>query len=164
MADKRPRMKRPLPVATLLEAVFAGKPAQQRLKEAKAWQFWEQAVGPQIAARATPVSFRDGTLTVRVSGSAWMQQLSLLKPDILRQLNGAIGEPLVKDLFFRQGTVRKMEEEQAVAAVQRRRTLSVAEKQLLEERTAAVADQDLRDAFMALFSSQLAVSPRKENP
>ncbi len=160
MAEKRPRMKRPLPISALLETVFAGKPAMKRIREAKAWQFWEEAVGAHIASKAAPVAFRDGTLTVRVSGSAWMQQLSMMKLDIINTLNDAIGEPLVIDLFFRQGTVHKKAEESPDPGVQKR-SLSDAEKKLLWERTSAVADPDLRDAFISLFSSQLAVDPRK---
>jgi len=160
MAEKRPRMKRPLQISALLESVFAGKPAQKRIREAKAWQFWEEAVGAHVVSKATPVAFRDGTLTVRVSGSAWMQQLSLMKRDIIGQLNDAIGFQLVNDLFFRQGTVHKKEDEPAVVAVQKR-SLSAVEKKLLIEQTAAVADPELREAFISLFSSQLAVSPRR---
>jgi len=163
MAEKRPRMKRPLQISTLLESVFAGKPAQKRIRETKAWQFWEEAVGSHIASKATPVAFRDGTLTVRVTGSAWMQQLSLMKRDIISQLNEAIGFPLVSDLFFRQGTVQKKEEEPAAVGLQKR-SLSAVEKKLLVERTAAVTDPELREAFISLFSSQLAVSPREETP
>lgn len=160
MAEKRPRMKRPQQIAALLETVFAGKPAQKRLREAKAWQFWEEAVGAHIASKATPVAFRDGTLTVRVSGSAWLQQLSLMKLDIISQLNDAIGFPLVNDLFFRQGTIQKEAAEPSAADVQKR-PLSVVEMQQLQERTATIADPELREAFIALFSSQLAVNPPK---
>jgi hypothetical protein len=160
MTEKRPKMKRPQPISALLESVFAGKPAQKRLREAQAWQFWEEAVGSHIASKATPVAFRDGTLTVRVSGSAWMQQLSLMKRDIISHLNDAIGFPLVHDLFFRQGTIQKEEVEPAAGGVQKR-PLSDAEIQQLRERTKAIADPELRAAFITLFSSQLAVSPRK---
>lgn len=160
MAEKRPKMKRPLPISALLETVFAGKPAQKRIREAKAWQFWEEAVGPHIASKATPVAFREGTLTIRVSGSAWMQQLSLMKLDIISQLNAAIGFPLVNDLFFKQGAIQQKEAELSAVAVQKR-SLSNAEIKQLQERTATVSDPELREAFIALFSSQLAVCPRK---
>jgi predicted nucleic acid-binding Zn ribbon protein len=153
-------MKRPVQISALLETVFAGKPAQKRIREAKAWQFWEEAVGSHIASKATPVAFRDGTLTVRVSSSAWMQQLSLMKRDIIGQLNDAIGYPLVNDLFFRQGTVQAKEAESVAVGV-RKRSLTDAEQKLLIEQTTAVSDPELRDAFISLFSSQLAVSPRK---
>lgn len=160
---KRPKMKRPLPVSALLETVFAGKPAQARIREARAWLFWEEAVGAHIASKATPVAFRDGTLTIRVSNSPWMQQLSLMKHDIISSLNAAMGEDLVTDLFFRQGIVHKWTDE-PVDNVVKKRALSDREKKQLIECTSEVADQDLRDAFISLFSTHLAASPHKQNP
>jgi len=163
MAEKRPKMKQPLPLAALLEAVFAGKPAERRMREAKVWQVWEEAVGAQIAAKSEPAAFRDGTLTVRVAGSAWLQQLSLMKPDIIRHLNEAVGAPLVSDIFFKQGSLRQLPaERQEVRPPQRK--LSEAEKRRLAELAAPVADPELRAALTALFSSQLADARRKANP
>ena len=159
MAEKRPKMKRPQLIAALLESVFAGKPVQKRIREARAWQFWEEAVGSHIASKAAPVAFREGTLTVMVASSAWMQQLSLMKLDIISQLNSAIGESMVTDIFFKQGTVQVKIEAQPERAVQKR-TLTAAEKQQLLESTSGVTDPELREAFISLFSSQLAVSPR----
>ena len=49
---------------------------------------WPGAVGPQIAAvtRAETVN-ADGTLWVRVTSSAWANELSLMTPRILAKLN-----------------------------------------------------------------------------
>lgn len=152
-------MKRPAELSALLETVFAGKPVQKRLREAKVWQFWEEAVGSHIAGKATPVAFREGILTVRVSGSAWLQQLSLMKRDIIGQLNAAIGYQLVNDLFFKQGAIQK--EESPPVAGTRKRPLADVEIEQLRERTDVIADSELREAFIALFSSQLASSPSK---
>jgi hypothetical protein len=163
MAEKRPKMKQPLPLAALLEAVFAGKPAEKRLREAKVWQVWGEAVGAQIAAKSRPAAFRDGTLTVRVSGSAWLQQLSLMKQDIIRHLNEAVGASLVTDIFFKQGSVSSQPEERPAAPPPKRK-LSEAEKRQLAELAAPVADPELREALMALFSSQLADARRTSNP
>jgi hypothetical protein len=163
MAEKRGRMKKPLPLAVLLEAVFAGKPAERRLRESRIWQVWAEAVGSQIAGKARPASFRDGTLTVRVTGSAWLQQLSLLKSEIISQLNGAIGEPLVSDIYFKQGSLSVPSEDQPQVR-HRQRVLTAAEKQRLAELAAPVADPELRAVLMALCASQLADETRKSSP
>jgi hypothetical protein len=163
MADKRSKMKQPLPLAALLETVFAGKPAEKRMRESKVWQVWGAAVGTQIAAKSQPAAFRDGVLTVRVAGSAWLQQLSLLKQDIIHHLNAAVGAPLVTDIFFKQGSVSNRPEESPEAAPPKRK-LSAAEKQRLAELAAPVADPELREALTALFSSQLADERHRPNP
>jgi hypothetical protein len=163
MAEKRLKMKQPLPLASLLERVFAGQPAEKRLRESRVWQVWGETVGEQIAGKSQPAAFRDGTLTVRVSGSAWLQQLSLMKQDIIQQLNAAVGEPLVTDIFFKQGSLPGQPEQSEKPAPLKRK-LSEAEKQRLAELAAPVADPELRAALMALFSSQLADARRKANP
>ncbi len=163
MAEKRSRMKQPLPLAALLEAVFAGQPAEKRMRESKVWQVWGEAVGAQIAGKSQPAAFRDGTLTVRVSGSAWLQQLSLMKQDLIHHLNTAIGEPLVKEIFFKQGSLPPLSGKSAAAPLPKRK-LTEAEKRQLAELAAAVADPELRAAFMALFSSQLAAAHHRLNP
>ncbi|HXC93028.1 MAG TPA: DUF721 domain-containing protein, partial [Geobacteraceae bacterium] len=121
---------------------------------------WEEAVGAQIASKASPASIRDGVLTLRVKGSAWMQQLSLMKHDIIFQLNSIIGEQVVSDLVFKQGTVNRFQDDLPEASPEKRQ-LSKHEKEGLKEIVSPLKEQELRDAFIALFSSQLADSPRK---
>jgi predicted nucleic acid-binding Zn ribbon protein len=65
---------------------------------------WEQAVGPQVAEEAHPVSERAGTVTVGCRSAVWAQELELLAPDLLERLRGALGEPRsasLKGLRFR---------------------------------------------------------------
>lgn len=163
MAEKRARMKQPLPLASLLEAVFAGQPAEKRLREARVWRVWGEVVGTQIASKSQPAAFRDGTLTVRVSGSAWMQQLSMMKQDIIRHLNEAVGEPLINDIYFKQGSLPNLPATREKIP-QPEKKLTAAEKQQLAELTTTVADPELREALTALFSSQLAAARHTSNP
>jgi len=53
---------------------------------------WPEAVGPQIAANATPTAEHDGTLTVTCSSAVWAAELDLLGPEIIRRLNEHLGE------------------------------------------------------------------------
>ncbi len=96
-------MKRPAPVADLMAAIFRGKPAEKRLEEGRIWLVWDAAVGRQIAAKARPVSFRDGTLTVAVVSAPWMQQLTSLKKGILEKLNERLGLEVVRDIYLKAG-------------------------------------------------------------
>jgi len=60
---------------------------KRRLDQASVIPEWADLVGPQIAAVTTPhyVS-QDGVLVVSVSSSAWMQELQLMSPEILKKL------------------------------------------------------------------------------
>lgn len=160
MAEKRQRLKSPLQLSTLLESVFAGKPLQKRLREARVWEVWTEAVGEQIASRAKPLSFRDGILTVAVSGSAWLQQLSLMKPEIIENVNDAAGEVIVRDMFFKQGKVSGAEKEPA--PLPRHKTpLSAQQQAKLAKLAEPLGDQELRDALIALIAAQQPDEHRK---
>ena len=54
-------------------------------------------MGPQIAAVTEPTSITaDGTMFVRVTTNAWMNELSLMEPELLRALNAKEGRAPVK--------------------------------------------------------------------
>jgi predicted nucleic acid-binding Zn ribbon protein len=60
----------------------------QRIDQAAIIPDWPNLVGPQIAAVTTPQSISaNGTLFVHVTTNAWMNELSLLEPELLRSLN-----------------------------------------------------------------------------
>lgn len=62
---------------------------------------WDEAVGPQLAAVASPVSERAGTLTIEVSDSVWAQELDLMQDALLARLREALGESAPQALKFR---------------------------------------------------------------
>jgi len=62
---------------------------------------WHQIVGPLLSERSRPDRFDHGTVWVAVEGSAWAQELRMIKPLILERLCNAAGEQgLFADLRF----------------------------------------------------------------
>jgi predicted nucleic acid-binding Zn ribbon protein len=53
---------------------------------------WPQVAGPALAAAATPVSEREGTVTVACESAVWAHELELLAPDLLGGLNLSLNE------------------------------------------------------------------------
>jgi predicted nucleic acid-binding Zn ribbon protein len=62
---------------------------------------WAQAVGERIAAVATPVSERAGTLTVECVDGVWTQELDLMQEQLLERLREDLGERAPEALRFR---------------------------------------------------------------
>jgi hypothetical protein len=77
----------------------------QRLREEEVVTGWDAAVGPQIAAHARPSHVTNRRLTVVTESPVWTQQLSLLKPDLLRRIARHFGDGAVTDLFFVTGAM-----------------------------------------------------------
>lgn len=53
---------------------------------------WEEAVGPVLAEKSAPDRYDKGTVWVATQGSAWAQELRLMKPQILERLEAMAGE------------------------------------------------------------------------
>ena len=148
-------MPRPMAIADLLTAAFHGKPAGKRLEEGRIWLIWDAAVGPQIAGRARPVSFRDGVLTVAVASAPWMQQLTFLKKGMIEKLNERLGGELVRDIYLKAG-LPETSTPQSKIAEKKSRPLKAHEKQRIAEETASIPDPELREGFASLFARHLS--------
>jgi len=94
-----PRNYAPRGIAALLAPVV--RPAFRRRAPAAATLLadWESLAGPEFAARAAPLKFAAGTLTLACAGPAAME-LQLVAPTLIARLNLALGQQMVERLRF----------------------------------------------------------------
>ena len=59
---------------------------------------WPAAVGPALAAHATPTAARDGVISVTCESSVWAHELTLMAGELIAKLDAHLGA----------GTVRKL--------------------------------------------------------
>ena len=71
-----------------------------KIRKAQLPVMWEQAVGPRVAEVSTPIRMENGKLFVRVANSAWRQELSLMRQEILRQVQSQMNDGPVTELVF----------------------------------------------------------------
>jgi predicted nucleic acid-binding Zn ribbon protein len=62
---------------------------------------WRSALGEQLAAVATPISEREGTLTVECTEAVWVQELDLMQAQLLERLREELGDQTPQALRFR---------------------------------------------------------------
>jgi predicted nucleic acid-binding Zn ribbon protein len=63
---------------------------------------WPKAVGPAIDRVASPISEKEGMVTIACASASWAEQLDLLQTELLDKLRTALGEALeVLELRFR---------------------------------------------------------------
>jgi predicted nucleic acid-binding Zn ribbon protein len=75
--------------------------AAPRTPLAAAQAAWTRAVGEQLAAVATPVAERSGTLTIDCADSVWAQELDLMQAQLLERLRAELGKLAPSALRFR---------------------------------------------------------------
>jgi predicted nucleic acid-binding Zn ribbon protein len=92
-----PAKKKPTAIGDVLAGVLQETGVAARVEQAGIIPEWSALVGAQIAAVAEPMSVTaDGTLFVNVTTNAWMNELSLMEPELLRALNAKKGRVPVK--------------------------------------------------------------------
>ena len=62
---------------------------------------WEGAVGDRVSRRCRAIGFEDGVLTVEVTDSSWAPQLEALSPELVAQVNAALGDTWVRRIEWR---------------------------------------------------------------
>ena len=87
-------------IGKLMAALVAERKWAKALNCNRLFDFWEDAVGHEVAAHARPKVIRRQVLHVEVTDSVWMQQLHLQKGSLLAALNRRIGEDDLVDIRF----------------------------------------------------------------
>jgi predicted nucleic acid-binding Zn ribbon protein len=83
----------------VLARVLADAGIAERVEQAAVVPEWPSLVGVAVAAVTEPLLITaDGTLFVAVTTNAWMTELSLMEPELLRAINGKPGRPAVRKI------------------------------------------------------------------
>ena len=95
MRDEKKR--KPEPIADVIAGWIDKSGIAKRIGQAHVVPDWSKLVGPQIAAVTAPTSVSvDGTLWVQVTTNAWMNELSLMEPQLLRAMNAPTGRTPIR--------------------------------------------------------------------
>jgi predicted nucleic acid-binding Zn ribbon protein len=98
------RRRAPRPAAGAFKAALQRVAPQTPLAAVQA--AWSGAVGEQLAAVATPVSQKEGTLTIECADAVWAQELDLMQATLLERLREEVGEQAPRALRFRVNSER----------------------------------------------------------
>lgn len=75
---------------------------------------WPEIAGPLVSRNATPLSLRNGVLTIVVRNHAWAQELRMSKTTLIGRIRETVGERIpVGDVRFTVGTLAPIEEAEA---------------------------------------------------
>jgi len=98
------RRRAPRPAADAFQAALRQVAPKTPLAAVQA--AWPHAVGEQLSAQATPVSAREGTVTVECADAVWAQELDLMQETPLERLRERVGEQAPEALRFRVNSER----------------------------------------------------------
>lgn len=93
-------------ISGILSRYFAKNPeAQKKLRQYGLFAIWDDVVGDRIAKHAQPLRMMDLTLVVRVDHPTWLQELQMLKPELLRKIHAHVTPKLIRDIRLEVGKI-----------------------------------------------------------
>ncbi len=133
-------------LSSTLGSTLKARGLQGRLMEFRIVSRWEKTVGPAIARHAEPRVLRGKKLYLSVDSPAWMQQLSLMKPELIEKLNSDLGKGVIQDIALNMGEIAPAsgrEPDRPPA----RLPLSDEERGRIEQIVKDIPDPETRDAI-----------------
>ncbi|MBW6507998.1 MAG: DUF721 domain-containing protein [Desulfuromonadales bacterium] len=164
---KRPPLKQAQSVNTLLKEML-GKPGLgEQLTRHQAWLVWDKIVGKQIAARARPLRLRRGVLEIAVDHPVWMQQLQMMKTQILAKIQEQTPKAGITDLYLRK-TGHSMPPAPAATAPTKAPPLedielSAAERSHIDHLVKHINHPELRQELRRLFCLQAKLQRKRDS-
>jgi len=96
------KKRRPVSIADALTGFLAERGLAKRVEQATVIEAWPEIVGDRISAVTKPLSITpDGILFVAVKTNAWMTELGLMEPELLKALNARKASEKVRKIRYR---------------------------------------------------------------
>jgi len=87
-------------IGGILEGVIQGLGIEKRITQERAVVDWSEIVGRRIAEHARALRVSDGRLFVEVDSSVWAQELSLMRRQLLTEVNSKVGGESIEHIHF----------------------------------------------------------------
>jgi predicted nucleic acid-binding Zn ribbon protein len=138
------RTTQPHQIGGAIQELLARLDADGHFEIVRLVRMWPEVVGDTIARRTEVIGLKFHTATIKVSGAMWIQELSLMRPQILARLRDALGGDIVHEIRFVQGRLSRRERPKLRAIMRNpRRSISLP----------AMPDTELRRAFENLLEA-----------
>ena len=138
----RGRRISPQQIGGALQEILSRLDSEGHFEIVRLMRLWPGVVGELIARRTEVNGLKFHTAVVKVSGAMWIQELNLMKPQILARLREAMGNDAVRDLRFVSGRLSRR---------QRPKLRSVPRETRRSIELPELKDPELRRAFESLI-------------
>ncbi len=88
-------------IREIIRAYLKESGLEKPLKERQLIQSWESLLGKSVARATTKIYIKDKKLFVYLRSSVIRNELFMLQEEILKKLNEAAGEELVKEIILK---------------------------------------------------------------
>jgi predicted nucleic acid-binding Zn ribbon protein len=87
-------------LANVLKKYVHSKPLGESLLKIEVLNQWNEICPHVIAKHATPIGFKEKRLSLEVNSSAWLNELTFFKKELIDALNQRAGKKVIKEIRF----------------------------------------------------------------
>lgn len=98
MVRRRSKKSQAEPITEAIHSALNASGMKDQARRFRIIQIYDQAVGKIIAKRSHPIAFSRGVLTVKSQSTAWQNELTFLKADMMARLNEALDAEVIQDI------------------------------------------------------------------
>ncbi len=120
-------------------------------------ELWEQVAGKIIANISCPEGVKDGVMSVVVQDPVWINQLHLIKNELIKRVNEIDSENSISDIRFKIGlpTNKIFKKPESANFNLDRIKLSEEDLNFIEELIKNVNDKELKELVRIFFSNAI---------
>jgi predicted nucleic acid-binding Zn ribbon protein len=161
MRFRRRSIPQPIAIREVLSRWLKRQKMDQELHFYTICARWRELVGDRLAARTQPHQLKGGCLTIKVASSAWLNELSFVRMELVQRINRALGSGLITSVRLLSGTVRPLAQrssERQTPPVETELSAEICRE--AENEVNEIQDPLLREAVLRARLSQLRLQKR----
>lgn len=146
-------------IQSVMVKTFGKLNIDQRIKQYQIVKHWELTVGPLISQKTEPAKLMGKKLFVLVSTPSWVTELLYQKEEIMNKLNKELGEVVIEDIVFRQGTLSESSDneiDENKIVISDRELTSDEDKKIAVD-TESIKDEELKKIITRTMKKSLKV-------
>ena len=147
------RKKQPDHIGFVLGELVGKKNWMSRFELHRVFSFWDEIVGPEVAAQTKPVKMHGTVLWVEVADSVWLQQLQYLKMAFVESINTRFDHEGLTDIRFSLMQYRNDSAEHIVDFPQPGPSPAKEDVEQFEKMVSGIKDADLRESMCRCWAT-----------
>jgi len=88
-------------LSVVVEHFIQNHGLEGKIRERSLQSHWKEIVGDTISKHTKPDGIRFGTLHVLVDSSAWLQQLTFIRSELIEKVESYVGKNVISDIVLR---------------------------------------------------------------
>lgn len=139
------------PLKDIISKFVEKNPEISKQYQIDLYNIWKEVVGNIISEISFPGLLKDKTLEVLVKNTTWLNQLRLMKKDIINKFNLTIGSNFIEEIEFKLDRRKKIEKKNQEENNKIERPINDEIIEKINQSVKNIKDKELRNILRNIF-------------